>query len=193
MNPAALAALLKGDIENAVIAQIPGGIEAQVSAGQAKLVADSTLPIKCNHCTREQLEQMGIVFFEPIDDLFVNVKLPDGWKKVPTNHSMWSDLVDEKERARGGIFYKAAFYDRNAFIRIDRRFSFRNKQLGNDYDTSPRAAVVTDQGEVIWQSESESPSDEVPIYEAGERYLPEAEAWLEEHYPDWRDPLAYWD
>lgn len=193
MNPAALAALLKGNIENAITAQTPGGIEAQEAAGQAKLVADSTLPIKCNYCTREQLEQMGIVFFEPVDNLFVNVKLPDGWKKVPTDHSMWSNLIDEKGRVRGSIFYKAAFYDRDAFICIDRRYSFRNKQLGNDYETSPRAAVVLDQDEVIWQSESESPSDEVPTYEAGDRYLPDAKAWLGERYPDWRDPLAYWD
>lgn len=193
MNLAALRALLEGDTENAIVASTPGGIEAQEAAGQAGLVADSTLPTKCSYCTREQLELMGIVFFEPIDDLFVKVKLPGGWKKAPTDHSMWSNLIDEKGRVRAMIFYKAAFYDMDAFISLERRFAFRNERLGNDYDTSPRAAIVLDQGEVIWQSEPESPSGEVPTYEAGERYLPEARAWLDERYPDWQDPLAYWD
>jgi hypothetical protein len=48
------------------------------------------------------------------------VSLPPGWKVVPTDHSMWSDLVDAKGEKRASIFYKAAFYDRDAFIRIEK-------------------------------------------------------------------------
>lgn len=44
----------------------------------------------------------------------LNVELPDGWKKVGTNHDMHSDLVDETGKVRASIFYKAAFYDRRA-------------------------------------------------------------------------------
>ena len=31
---------------------------------------------------------------------------------------MWSDLLDDKGVKRGSIFYKAAFYDRSAFLRL---------------------------------------------------------------------------
>jgi hypothetical protein len=116
ISPAAMIAALTGDLENAMIAATPGGIEAQEARGQKDFVANNTLPIKCNFCTREQLEEMGIVFGEPVDDLFVEVQLPKGWKKVPTDHSMWSDLVDAEGHKRASIFYKAAFYDRDAFI-----------------------------------------------------------------------------
>ena len=53
------------------------------------------------------------------DDLFTDVKLPQGWRIQPTNHSMWSDLLDEAGVKRAAIFYKAAFYDRSAFIRFE--------------------------------------------------------------------------
>ena len=120
-NPAAIIALAQGDIENALIAATPGGIEAQEARGQQEFAANSTLPRSgnsWNSSCREQLEEMGIVFGEDVDDLFVEVKLPEGWKKVPTDHSMWTDLVDEKGRKRASIFYKAAFYDMSAHISI---------------------------------------------------------------------------
>lgn len=116
ISSAAMVATLAGDFENAMIAATPEGIEAQEAQGQKDFVANNTLPIQCNFCTRKQLEEMGIVFGEPVDDLFVEVQLPEGWKKVPTGHSMWSDLVDAEGNKRASIFYKAAFYDRDAFI-----------------------------------------------------------------------------
>ena len=98
LTPAAIAAAASGDWENALIAATPGGIEAQEAAGQRDFVASETLPKKCLYCEREQLEAMGIIFGEDADDLLVRVLLPEGWKKVPTSHSMWSHLVDEKGR-----------------------------------------------------------------------------------------------
>jgi len=120
-NLAAIVALAKGDVENALIAATPGGIEAQEARGQQEFAANSTLPRKgdsWNASCREQLEEMGIVFGENVDALFVEVQLPEGWKKIPTDHSMWTDLVDEKGRKRAAIFYKAAFYDMSAHISI---------------------------------------------------------------------------
>jgi len=93
-------------------------IEHQEKRGQETLIRKQVLPIKCNGCTRGQIEQLGIVFEQPVDDLFVNVKLPDGWKVRPTSHSMWSDLVDDEGNVRASIYYKAAFYDRDAFISL---------------------------------------------------------------------------
>lgn len=84
--------------------------------GQVGFVASETLPIECNGCKREDFEAMGIVYGNPVDRLFVEVKLPEGWKKVATDHDMWTDLVDDKGVKRAAIFYKASFYDERAFI-----------------------------------------------------------------------------
>jgi hypothetical protein len=53
------------------------------------------------------------------DPLFRRVRLPEGWGFRYTDHSMWTDLVDDNGKKRAGIFYKAAFYDRRASIQLD--------------------------------------------------------------------------
>ncbi len=131
ISPAALAAFLSGDLENAMIASTPGGIERQEAAGQASFVSSETLPLQFNYCTKEQFEAMGVVFGAPVDDLFQQARLPAGWVKVATDHSMHSELRDEKGRKRAGIFYKAAFYDRSAFISLTSRFSIE-RDWAND-------------------------------------------------------------
>ena len=85
----------------------------QESRGQSSFVNSDTLPKKCD---RQALEALGVVFGDDADDLFVFVTLPDGWKKEPTEHSMWSRLVDGSGFEVASIFYKAAFYDRDAFV-----------------------------------------------------------------------------
>ena len=94
-------------------------IEASEAAGQRELVKDATrLPIESNAIVpRARVSELtGIVFGEPIDDLFVSVTLPNGWTIRPTEHAMWSDLVNDKGMTVATIFYKAAFYDRRARI-----------------------------------------------------------------------------
>jgi hypothetical protein len=96
-------------------------------------------------CPRDALEALGFVFGEDADDIFVTVKFPDGWDKKATDHSMWSDLLDDKGRRRGNIFYKAAFYDRSAHMRMIPRFN-----IIQDYELDGAVGfVVTDCDEVI--------------------------------------------
>lgn len=65
-------------------------------------------------------EGMGITVHRktPGDDLFSDVTLPPGWSITPTDNHMWSNLNDGVGDTRARIFYKAAFYDRRAFIRV---------------------------------------------------------------------------
>lgn len=89
-------------------------IYAQEAAGQKSFVGSTTLPTEVQR--KELLEAAGVKFLGPVegDNLFQYVELPEGWQKQPTDHSMWSKLVDEQGRERASIFYKAAFYDRRA-------------------------------------------------------------------------------
>lgn len=105
---------------NLSIASTPGGIEQQEAQGQQNLVQSTTLPIKGDW---EVLERWGVVQGEPIDKLFCHCTLPDGWTKAPTDHSLWSSLVDARGLIRASIFYKAAFYDRDAFFHKISRFT----------------------------------------------------------------------
>lgn len=197
ISPAAIQAIQAGDLYNFIAAITPGGIEAQESAGQAAFVSSTTLPKEMLHgCTREKLEQMGIKFGADVDDLFVTVQLPDGWKKVATDHSMWSDLIDEKGRKRAAIFYKAAFYDCHAHITLCRRYGISSygpcDSEGNltEYTKSSHMLTTVKDGEdTIYVAGVCKNGD----YEYADRHTKIATDWLDKHYPGWKDPMAYWE
>ena len=195
---------MNDDLESAIVALTPGGIEAQERAGQVGFVASDTLPIECVNATREQLESLGIQFGEPTDDLFVNVCLPEGWTKARTEHSMHSDLLDEQGRRRAGIFYKATFYDRHADMHLSRRYSVGHPPVGG-WDSpgsseAPIHGVVMDQEKIIWHTDPlERPAPDadretmLAFYDAQDALTVKTTTWIDEQFPNWRDPLAYWD
>lgn len=85
-------------------------IRNQEVQGQNDLVSSTMLPVSIKGAPggRGDFERMGIVFEDAIrDDLFVQVTLPPGWKKIPTDDSRLSSLVDDRGRKRASIFYKA--------------------------------------------------------------------------------------
>lgn len=189
-NPAALSAFLRGDIENSAIASTPGGIEAQEKAGQRQLVKSTMFP-KEGNATDEQLTKGGFVLGKDIDDLFREAALPDGWTKVGTSHDMHSDLLDKQGNKRGGIFYKAAFYDRRADFTLYPRYYVSSAAPNNDdWNSAMRFYVVKDRkgDTVIYVTEMHGRSD----WTAGDKHEKEAFDWLAEYYPNYRDFSAYW-
>jgi hypothetical protein len=96
----------------------PNAIKAQEFSEQQKFVNSTELPLYMSEEDKSELIKMGVVFGEAVDDLFINALLPDGWKKISTDHSMWSNLVDDEDKIITQVFYKGAFYDRDAFLRL---------------------------------------------------------------------------
>lgn len=96
-------------------------IYAQEARGQVQLVNSTQLPVDVGRDGDAAFEALGFVFgpVSASDPLFREASLPEGWMKRPTEHSMWSEIVDPLGRARGAVFYKAAFYDRRAFMRLE--------------------------------------------------------------------------
>lgn len=189
ISPAALAAAASGNMDNFIAAITPGGIEAQEAAGQATFVSNATLPKEMLGCTLEQLEQMGIKFGADVDDLFVTAQLPEGWKKQATDHSMWSDVLDEKGRKRAAIFYNAHIglclrYGVHGYESCDSEG--RPMEYGKN---SHLQTVVKDCGTTIHVVGIREDRD----YQTGETHGAEGRAWLSAHFPDWKNPLAYWE
>ena len=89
-------------------------IEAQEQQGQDELVEADVLPVM----GIAEVEALGVEVLDIVegDELFVYVKLPEGWKKQPTSHSLWTEVVDAEGKIRARVFYKAASYDRKAFV-----------------------------------------------------------------------------
>lgn len=98
-----------GFFADAAVVGPSNAIEMQESRGQRDFVQSDTLPTDVGGALKTQLEQAGVVFGEVVKDdpLFTFVTLPAGWKKVGTDHSMWSDLVDDKGVKRASIFLQS--------------------------------------------------------------------------------------
>lgn len=182
MTPAMLLAALEG---HGVAAGTPDAIELSEAQGQVDLVNSTHLPIKTSPDKETITAETGIVFGEPVDELFVNAALPSGWAKRATDHSMHSDLLDDRGRVRADIFFKAAFYDRRADLRFRAFYT-----VFSNYDTD--AVTITDAND---KTVKDFGCAAVSAISRDEFYAlqDKATAWLTENYPDYRDPFAYWD
>lgn len=162
-----------------------GGIEAQEARGQRELVNTDSLPTECDN--REAMEAHGVKFGEPYKDdpLFCDAILPTGWKKQATDHSMHSEVVDAKGRVRAEIFYKAAYYDRRASMHMKRRYTVDAYAEGSDKE---HTRVVAKDGETVIREFGEATG-----YEDRKVLQKDAEEWLGQQYPEWRNAAAYWD
>ena len=113
----------------------------------------------------EQYEKMGIIIIDEHDDLFWNVKLPEGWEIKATDHTMWNELRDNKGRKRAMFFYKAAFYDRDAFIRFETRFNLsvgRVAPYDVEYEVREKSdfiGTIKDGDVIIRQTRTVPPTD----------------------------------
>lgn len=151
-------------------------------------------------------EDLGITFKEYQDELEITAILPEGWTREGTGY--WTTVYDEKKRARFTFFEKSAIYDRDAFTHKKRRYTC-DRDFTGDHKDGYRVIkhfVVDADGTVLFKcravkikDESGSKDEEVSdrfwhkYYGAIKRQEIKCEAYLNENYPDWKNPDAYWD
>jgi hypothetical protein len=164
------------------------------SAERVKL----TLPVKGTLNAPDVWTKLGFSFGKS-DRLFVEAEAPAGWKLSRTEHSYYQDLLDDQGRKRASMFYKAAHYDEDAFIRLLTRFQMDSEREDEDVSFGGlKRGLVRDTatGKVVFKGPWVDQSFEVgdaARYSAIERetYDPPKE-WLKQNKPDHEDPTAYW-
>lgn len=172
----------------------PDAIVAQEAEGQKELIESLQLPRKCSQPrditnASEQYQKMGIKVFPTSkgDELFIGVKLPDGWKKEATEHEMWNNLIDDKGRTRATFFYKAAFYDRKAFVNFNHRYVYETKylQTRDDAKSFPKFYCVKDtiNDEILFKTE-------VSTEYYDEHLVKQCIEFLQVNYPNYNDVNA---
>ena len=171
----------------------PGAIEQQEADGQESFCKSTDLPIECLRKTFEEyvaiLESLGIKCGEK-HDIFMSVELPEGWKKVATDHSMHNYLVDDRGRKRAGIFYKAAFYDRHAHINFETRFKM---QYDYDHFNVVRTFVTDGDVEVFSTEPVKEENGRKRGDTRGDQEIVCAKWLIDNGYPEHEDPTKYWD
>ena len=204
-------------------------IEEQEKQGQADTIKNQRLPLKVQvlpleianrgitkgmsfedrfritklnkiNYAKEQYKKMGIKIIDTYDDLFWNVELPKGWTTRATEHPMWNELIDDKGRLRAKFFYKAAFYDREAFIHFETRFHVQVNHVASPeedfhiWNMSDYQGTITDGDKVIYATERKAATGE--YFEDAKitgSLLNELLCYMQKHYPDYEDINAYWE
>lgn len=193
ISPAMLSPVASG---RSILDGTPEGIRASEKLGQITLVNSTDMPRYLSP-EKAAFEAVGFKFGDKIDDVFQAAQLPAGWSRRATEHDMHSKIVDAAGRTRVTVFYKAAFYDRNADATLIPRFTIGDRWDENEHRVG---ALVLDVGVEIarFGDLPVTDTDVNVVYgmarlEAMREFNRQAEAWLDATYPNWRDPAAYWD
>lgn len=135
------------------------------------------------------LEKAGVVFLDVVEDPVQKVRLPEGWRLVPTEHDMWSNLEDAHGRVHATCFYKGAFYDRRAHVSLQPRYTYKSEYT-EPHGESVRFHVMDGEKTVLWTSDWVPARGKDDSQRRAEAL--KGETWLDENYPEWRDLTAYW-
>jgi hypothetical protein len=196
-----------GDPSQSIYDQEKRGQREFVAAAGARLPATGTVNDDSN-CWFDKMsmadywKSCGVVIGPVVegDPIWVEATLPDGWKIEGTDHSMWSALVDRKGRHRARIFYKAASYDREAFVQAVHRYSASTERQEERNRDSPSFAIVRDGESEIHRlgpfSDDAEWTSGTGCRTAKSGYMHALEAgkeWLNENKPGWDSITAYWD
>lgn len=146
--------------------------------GQRQLVNSDRLPTRVLHTVGgdEAFLALGFTFGPPDsgDSLFRPATLPVGWKRERSDHAMWSYLVDEHGRHRVSIFYKAAFYDRDAHMSLETHYGYLRGVLDGD-------VLVLDD---VWLTRAVAVTELQTIAESLEKQATEADEFARERPDD---------
>ncbi|MFI6248999.1 hypothetical protein [Streptomyces sp. NPDC051016] len=156
-------------------------IRAQERAGQQQLVHSDRLPTETSNAgDTALLRDLGFVLGEPdpADPLFRPATLPEGWKREASDHDMWSYVIDQLGRRRLAVFYKAAFYDRRAFMRLNTLYGYVTECV---YKDTP---IVTDD---TWATPAAVAAE---LRRAAEHEQKDVNGWLEVHERNGEDETA---
>lgn len=135
----------------------------------------SLLPIESADKSRSILQDMGVVFGLPATDHdgYGYVSLPIGWRITATSddHGLYA-LLDEKDRRRAIIINA----ENGSF------FTSVNRYGVDRYIGVVEQTTVTDCGKPIYTVPGTGADAQSAAY-----------AWINENFPDWTNPFAYWD
>lgn len=164
---------------------------------------NDTLPQSMTRRGRRALVRSGVVFGVPANknDLFVPVRLPNGWTKASTENPSITNLVDKNSHVRATLFAET----HSAHTEVHQRYSVSWIESEADGITT-YIGTVTDNasGQIVHRTLPETTDDPAGSISEGPysdnrdmgifAAMNAAEAWLddEENYPHWRDAAQYW-
>lgn len=137
-----------------------------------------------NSSNIKPFQRLGFTF-DSSNDETCKVKLPEGWHIVSNQTS--SIILDNKNRRR--IFSRMGFFSKKNDVKLLTRYRVDSKRIANDR-FSPILVYVSDSdGNMV------KGIDLCGTYHSEDynQLVKKAENYLDENFPNWRDPDKYWD
>lgn len=142
------------------------------------------------HPSIDDYKELGFIF-ESIGDSNYKVTLPADW----TTHSVLGNvtyLLDSSNRIRGSILSNSIF---NSML-INTYYSVKQKVTVYNKHKKTVSVYFGNDDEVLFEAGSVEYNDYVNMIDCM-RKLQELEdvciEYANTHYPEWQDPLAFWD
>lgn len=142
----------------------------------------------------EDFESLGFEFLEneldKKDSIFETALLPKGWKMQENKGSYWTNIVDETGAVRATIYYrKHSFFGKEATASINLVCRYRV-----DFSMDERENHWV----YIWDEKEKKElysSPKCGKYGSSEfkKYFAEREEILKGKYPEFKNPMSYWD
>ena len=141
------------------------------------IMNDDVLPSRIEVGSREEMVRMGFSFGGVLTDRpqLTAVTLPPGWRKRLNIHPPWIEILDQSLRPRVYVFT----FRSGPWMNVCTCFEIRKSW---DYESGAFKSVVFRGATSAYKPQA----CEAASYT-------ECVDWLNEHYPLWRDPCAYWD
>lgn len=155
--------------------------------------------------SKEAFESVGFEFSDSDDPNTFEVKLPDGWrasKCIGWDVRHYHNIYDEKNRRRVWYLYGVSpFGGSYGHSKLLCRYNVQDKFVDErecEYydDADMMVTYISDRalsgGDDCLCEIGKFKFDEDDLESSKDLFL-KACAFLDENYPDWQNPLAYWD
>jgi hypothetical protein len=152
---------------------------------QLNIIVLDLLPVKRN-ISDEQLISLGFVLGPKVSDFLTEGKIPLGWKKEAGAYPSFIRLIDDKGRTRGSLFIDLTPSYPYTDLLLNRRYGsyfYETDETKENYQF-----VIKDSG-IIIKKLGVSPRGSGKNIDTIRR---KGKEWLNRHYPDWKNKVAYW-
>lgn len=139
------------------------------------------------HPSKEAFEKLGFVFETVEDDDLYLATLPKGWKLDSSDYYCVT-LIDEQNRERASYHYETDMRQFSGETNLLERFCVH---FDPHRSSSPVKISVKDRanGNILFDA-GECNGNHTLTFED---LVNKAKSFLNEHYPDYENPFAYWD
>lgn len=143
--------------------------------------------------SKEAWESLGFVFLDnPSNNYVYDVKCPEGWIMRKKEYAEIIEIIDEKGRLRGSLIP----HMQGPFMCLRNRYEvcstyYKDEGIEEVYfgNATEKLYVAGTIQERPGMSEEESQA----LYEKLSLLRAMAEKYAQDNFPDWKNPLLYWD